>query len=150
MIEIDSCCLRCLAYHILSEINPSTRIDIDADADTVQGRAEKVNTVPASQRLVCHAHLHRIHTSPGSWIGSCQADTFSAVAQTRKTFIGDTLVRRTPIRAIVTKSAVCHVPAMKKCTGCQSIVPGERRKSTGGTFLVDQLEELLGKLLRLR
>ena len=115
----------------------------------MQGSAEKVNTVPASKRLVCHTLLHRIHTSPGSRIGSCQTDTFSAVAQTGKSFIGDSLIRRAAIGAIVTKSAMGHVPAMQKRTGCQDVVPGERRKSTGGTFMIDQLEELLCKLLRL-
>jgi hypothetical protein len=139
-----------LAYHILSEPGPSSGIDIDADPDIVQGCTEKVNTVPASKRLVRHALLHRIHTSPGGRIGSCQANTFSAVAQTGKSFIGDTLVRRATIGAIVAESAMRHVPAMQPSTGCQDVVPDERRKSTGGTFMIDQLEELLCKLLRLR
>ena len=126
-----------LAYHIFSEPGPSSGINIDTDPDTVQGSAEKVNTVPASKRLVCHALLYRIHTSPGGRIGSCQADAFSAVAQTSKSFIGDTLVRRAAIGAIVAKSAMCHVPAMQQSTGCQGVAPGERRKSTGGTFMID-------------
>jgi hypothetical protein len=45
---------------------------------------------------------------------------------------------------------VNHVPAMQKSARGQGVVPGERRKSTGGTFMIDQLEELLGKLLCLR
>ena len=138
-----------LAYHILTEPDPSTGIDIDADADTMQGSAEKVDTVPASKRLVSHTLLHGMNPAPGGRIGSCQADTFSTVAQAGKAFIGDTLIGRAAIRASVAESAVRHVPAMQKRTGGQDVVPGERRKPTGGTFLIDQLEELLGKLLRL-
>ena len=37
-----------LACHIFSEPGPSSGINIDADTDTMQGRAKKVNTVPAS------------------------------------------------------------------------------------------------------
>ncbi len=47
------------------------------------------------------------------------------------------------------ESAVRHVPAMQKRTGGQGVVPGERREPTGGTFVIYQLEELLGELLRL-
>ena len=116
----------------------------------MQGSAEKVNTVPASKGLVRHALLHRIHTCPGGRIGSCKADTFSAIAQACEAFIGDALVGCAAIGAIVAKSAMCHIPAMQKRTRCQGIVPGKRRKSTSGTFMIDQLKELLGKLLRLR
>ena len=103
--------------------------------------------MPTSKRLVCHAFLHRIYTGPGGRIRSCQSDTFAAVAQTCKSFIRDTLVRSAAIGAIVAEAAVCHIPAMQKSAGCQGAVPGERRKPTGGAFLIDQLEELLGKLL---
>ena len=47
-----------LAYHIFSEPDPSTGINIDADADTMQGSTEKVDTVPASERLLSHTLLH--------------------------------------------------------------------------------------------
>ena len=138
-----------LAYHIFSEPNPSVGIDIDTNADTMQGRAEKVDTVPASQRLVSHTLLHGIHISPRRRGWPCQADTFSAVAQAGETLIGDALIRRAAIRAGVAEATVLHVPAMQKRTGGQDVVPGERREPTGGTFVIDQLEELLGKLLRL-
>jgi hypothetical protein len=115
----------------------------------MQGSAEKVDTVPASERLVSHTFLYGIDPGPGSRIGPCQADTFSTVAQARKAFIGDALIRRAAIRAGMTESAVRHVPAMQKRTGGQGAVPGEWRESTGGTFVIDQLEELLGELLRL-
>src|SRR5260370_4766846 len=88
-----------LAYHTFTERDPSAGIDIDADADTMQGRAEKVDTVPAAERLVSHILLHRIHPVPGGRIGSCSADTFSAVAQTGETFIDDALVMWPAIRA---------------------------------------------------
>jgi hypothetical protein len=38
---------------------------------------------------------------------------------------------------------------MQKRTGGQDGVPGEWGEPTGGTFLINQLEELLGELLRL-
>jgi hypothetical protein len=38
---------------------------------------------------------------------------------------------------------------MQKRTGGQDVVPGERGELTGGTFMINQLEELLGELLRL-
>lgn len=47
-----------LAYHIFGEPDPPAGIHIDADADMVQRRAEKVNTVPASEWLVSHAFLN--------------------------------------------------------------------------------------------
>ncbi len=138
-----------LAYHIFTEPDPSAGIDIDTNADTMQGRAEKVDTVPASQRLVSHTLLHGIDPVPGGRIGSCSADTFSAVAQTGEAFIGDALIRRATIRTGVAEAAVRHVPAMQKRTGGQDVVPGERREPAGGTFAIDQVEELLGELLRL-
>jgi len=138
-----------LAYHIFTEPDPSAGIDIDADADTMQGRAEQVDTVPAAERLVSHTLLHGIHPVPGGRIGPCSADTFSAVAQTGEAFIGDALIRRAAIRAGMAEAAVRHVPAMQKRTGGQDVVPGERGELTGGTFMINQLEELLGELLRL-
>jgi len=138
-----------LAYHIFTEPDPSAGIDIDADADTMQGRAEKVDTVPAAERLVSHTLLHGINPVPGGRIGPCSADTFSAVAQAREAIIGNALIRRAAIRASMAESAMRHVPAMQKRTGGQGAVPGEWRESTGGTFVIDQLEELLGELLRL-
>jgi hypothetical protein len=115
----------------------------------MQGSAEKVDTVPASERLVSHTFLYGIDPGPGSRIGPCQADTFSAVAQAREAFIGNALIRRAAIRAGMAESAMRHIPAMQKRTGGQGAVPGEWRESTGGTFVIDQLEELLGELLRL-
>lgn len=136
-----------LAYHIFTEPDPSAGIDIDADADTMQSSAEKVDTVPASKRLVSHTLLHGINTTPGGRIGACQADTFSAVAQASEAFIGNALIRRAAIRASVTEAAMRHVPAMQKRARGQDVVPDERRKPTGGTFVIDQLEELLSELL---
>ena len=46
------------AYHIFTEPDPSTGINIDTNADTMQGSAEKVDTVPASERLLSHTLLH--------------------------------------------------------------------------------------------
>ena len=130
-----------LAYHLFGEPDPAIGIDIDADADTMQGGAEQVDTVPASQRLVSHAFLNGGYTSPGGWIWSCLADILSAVTQTGKAFIGDALVLRTPIRAGMAEATMLHVPAMEQCTGGQGGVPGERRQATGGTIMIDQLEE---------
>ena len=115
----------------------------------MQGCAEKMDTVPASERLVGHTLLHGIHSCPGGWIRSCQADAFTAVAQTGKAFIGDTLIGSAAIWAGVAESAMRHIPAMQKRSGGQCVVPGERRKPTVSSFLIDQLEELLGELLRL-
>src|SRR5215469_17493807 len=93
-----------LAHHIFSEPDPSSGIDVDTNADTMQRRAEKVDTVPTSQRLVSHTLLHGIHISPRRRGWSCQADTFSAVAQAGKAFIGDALIRRAAIRAGVAEA----------------------------------------------
>ncbi len=101
-----------LADHIFSEPDPSASIDIDSDADTMQGSAEEVDTVPTSERLISHTLLHGIDPGPGGRIGASPADTFSAVAQAGETFIGDALIRRAAIRAGVAESAVRHVPAM--------------------------------------
>ena len=133
--------MKVLADHIFSEPDPSASIDIDSDADTMQGSAEKVDTVPTSERLISHTLLHRIDPGPGGRIGASAADTFTAVAQAGETFIGDALIRRAAIRAGMAESAVRHVPAMQKRTGSQGVVPGERRKPTGCTFVIDQLEE---------
>ncbi len=105
--------------------------------------------MPASKRLVSHTFLHGINPAPGGRIGPCQADTFSAVAQASEAFIGNALIRRAAIRAGVAEAAVRHVPAMQKRAGGQDVVPGERGKPTGGTFVIDQLEKLLRELLRL-
>ena len=48
------------------------------------------------------------------------------------------------------KAAVLHVPAMQERARGQGRVPGERRQATGNTIGVNQLEKLLGELLRLR
>src|SRR5258708_18009375 len=104
----------------------------------MQGRAEKVDTVPAAERLVSHTLLHGIHPVPGGLIGPCSADTFSAVAQTGEPFIGDALVRRAAIRAGMAEAAGRPVPAMHKRTGGQDVVPGVRAEPTGGTFLINQ------------
>ena len=101
-----------LTYHIFGEPDRAARVDIDTDADTIQGGAEQVDTVPASQRLMSHAFLNGGHTGPGGRIWSCLADILSAVAQAGKTFIGDALVLGTPIRAGMAEAAVLHVPAM--------------------------------------
>lgn len=101
-----------LAYHIFTEPDPSTGINIDTNADTMQGSAEKVDTVPASERLLSHTLLHGIDPGPGGWIGSCSTNTFSAVTQAGEAFIGDALIGRAAIRAGVAESAVRHVPAM--------------------------------------
>jgi hypothetical protein len=114
----------------------------------MQGRAKKVDTVPASEGLVSHAFLNGRYASPGSRIRSCLTDIFSTVAQASKAFIGNALVRRTTIRTGVAEAAVRHVPAMQKCARGQGSVPGERRQTTSGTIAIDQLEELLGELLR--
>src|SRR5260370_10403543 len=86
-----------LANHIFGEPDRAAGIDIDADADTMQGRAEQVDTVPASQRLVSLAFLNGKHTGPGSWIWSCPPDILSAVSQTSKAFVGDALVLGAPL-----------------------------------------------------
>jgi hypothetical protein len=135
------------AYHIFTEPDPSAGIDINTDADTMQSSAEKMDTVPASERLVSHTLLHGIDPGPGGRIGPSSADTFSTVAQASEAFIGDALIRGAAIRASVTKAAVRHIPAMQKRTRGKCVVPGERREPTGGTFVIDQLEELLGELL---
>src|SRR5260370_25152575 len=88
-----------LAYHIFTEPDPSAGIDIDADADTMQGRAEKVDTVPAAERLVSHTLLHRIHPVPGGRIAPCSADTFSAVTQAAAAHIRDAPLTRASIKA---------------------------------------------------
>ena len=114
----------------------------------MQGRAEKVNTVPASEGLVSHAFLNGGYAAPGCRIRSCLTDIFSAVAQAGEAFIGNALIRRTTIRASVAEAAMRHVPAMQKCARGQGSVPGERRQTTGGMIAIDQLEELLAELLR--
>src|SRR5260370_17504666 len=80
-----------LAYHIFGEPDRAAGIDIDADADTMQGRAEQVDTVPTSQRLVSHAFLNGGHTGPGGRIPSCLAAIFSPVAQPAASFISHSL-----------------------------------------------------------
>ena len=115
----------------------------------MQGSTEKVDTVPAPERLMSHTLLDGIDPGPGGRIGPCPTDTFSTVAQAGEAFIGDALIRRAAIRAGVAETAVRHVPTMQKRTGGQCVVPGERRESTGSTFVIDQLEELLSELLRL-
>ncbi len=134
-------------HHIFGEPGPAVGSNIDANADLVQGGAEQVDPVPAAKRLVSHAFLNGVDASPGCRIRSRQADTLCAVAITGKAFISDALEWRTAIRAIMAKAAVIHIPAMEKCPRSQGAVPGERRQTTGGPFMVDQLEELLGELL---
>ncbi len=136
-------------HHIFGKPDRSACIDIDADADAMKCRAEQVDTMPASEGLVSHAFLNGGYTAPGSRIRSRLTDILSAVAQTGKAFISDALVRRATIRAVVAETAVHHVPAMQECARGQGRVPGKGRQATGGTIAVDQLEELLGELLRL-
>jgi hypothetical protein len=138
-----------LAYHIFTEPDPSSGINIDADADTMQGSTEKVDTVPASERLLSHTLLHGIDPGPGCRKRPCSTNTFSAVAQACEAFISDALIRRAAIRTGMAESAVRHVPAMQKRSGGQGVIPGKRSEPTGGTFVIYQLEELLGELLSL-
>jgi len=115
----------------------------------VQRRAEQVDTVPASERLARHAFLNGVDVVPGRIGWTCQADTFPAVAQASEAFVGDALVRRTPIGAGMAEAAVRHIPAMQQRARGQGIVPGKGRQATGGALVIDQLEELLGELPRL-
>ena len=112
------------------------------------GRAEQVNAMPAAERFVRHAFLHRRDSSPRRWIGTREANIFATVGVAGKAFVGDTLVRRHAVRAVMAKAAVVHVPAMQQRAGGQGGVPSERRQPTGGAVRVDQLEELRGDLLR--
>ncbi len=136
-------------HHIFGEPGPAVGCNIDANADLVQSGAVQVDPVPASNRLVSHAFLNGVDASPGSRVGSRQADTFCAVAITGIAFISDSLEWRTAIRASMAKAAVIHVPAMEKCARSQGGVPGERWQTTGSPLTVDKLEELLGELLGL-
>src|SRR5258708_39647529 len=92
-----------LAYQIFGEPDRATGIDIDADADTMQGRAEQVDTVPTSQRLVSHAFLNGGHTCPGGRIPSRLADIFSPVAPAREPFHCNSLPRGRPIRTRIAR-----------------------------------------------
>ena len=136
-------------HHIFGEPGPAVGSDIDANADLVEGGAEQVDPVPATKRLVSHAFLNGVDASPGCRIRSRHSDILPTVTIARKTFISDTLVRRTTIRASMAKAAVIHVPAMEQCAIGQSSVPCKRRQATGGSIMVDQLEELLAELLGL-
>ena len=111
------CVLRCLerkllTYHIFSEPDIAAAIYINADTDAMQGCAEQVDTMPASQWLVSHAFLNGRHTAPGRRIRSSHANIFTAVAQASKAFIGNALILGHPIRAGMAEAAVFHVPTM--------------------------------------
>ena len=137
-----------LARHIFSEPGPAVRIDVDADADVVQGCAEEVDAVPATQRFTSHAFLNGVDIRPGGigWPGA--ANIFAAVTVIGKAFIGDALAGRTAVGTVVAEAAVVHVPAMQERARSQGGVPGERGQAAGGAVAIDQLEELLGELLR--
>ena len=90
-----------------------------------------------------------VDVAPGRIGWTCQADTFPAVAQAGEALVGDALVRSTPIGAGMAEAAVRHIPAMQQRARGQGIVPGKGRQATGGALVIDQLEELLGELLRL-
>src|SRR5258708_3551685 len=118
-----------LAYQIFGEPDRATGIDIDADADTMQGRAEQVDTVPTSQRLVSHAFLNGGHTCPGGRIRSCLADIFSAVAQASEAFIGNPPPSLTPLTTGLPKAPTHHFPTLQQCARGQGSVPGEGRQA---------------------
>lgn len=139
-----------LARHIFSEPDRTARVDVDADADAVQSRAEEMDAVPAAERLVSHAFLNVVHAAPGSRIGASLTDILPAVAIASKAFVGDALVLRHTVRTGVAEAAMHHVPAMQERAGGQRGVPGEGRQTAGRTITVNQLEELAGELLRFR
>ena len=126
-----------LACHIFGEPWPSVSIDVDADANAVQGRAEKVDAVPASEGFASHAFLNGVHAVPGCRIWSGAANIFAAITQAGEAFIGDALVRRAAIWAIVAEATMRHVPAMQERARGQGIVPGERRQPADGAIMVD-------------
>lgn len=137
-----------LTHHIFGEPGPAVAIDIDADTDLMQGCAKKVDTMPATERLVGHAFLNGGYSPPGSRIRSCQADILTTVRPASKAFIANALIGSASIGAVMAETAMCHVPTMQQSARSQSCIPSERWQTTGGTIMVDQLEELLGKLLR--
>src|ERR1700726_2699412 len=106
-----------LARHIFGEPDRAAGINRDADANLVKSRAEKMDAVPASKRLVSHTFLNGGHAAPGSRIWACLGNILSAVAHTGKTFIRNTLVRRHTIGTKMAEAAVNHVPAMEQCAG---------------------------------
>lgn len=124
-------------YHIFSEPDPPAGIDIDPNANGMQGRTEKVDTVPAAECFVSHPFLNGGDAAPGGRIWSRVGNIFSAVAQAGETFIGDALARLTPIRAGMAESTVSHIPAMEKRARGQGCVPGKGRQATGCTIVID-------------
>ena len=77
--------------HIFGEPDEAIRGDDNADAHAVQGRAEKVDAVPAADRLILHTVLNSGDTRPGRAGWSCLADILSAVAQAGKALVSDAL-----------------------------------------------------------
>ena len=76
------------------------------------------------------------------WVGwPGAANIFAAIAEASEAFVSNALILRHTVGAGMTEAAVRHVPAMQERARGQGIVPGERRQATGGTIMVDQLEE---------
>ena len=138
---------RLLGHHVFGEPDVAAGVNVDADADAVQGRAEQVNAMPATQRLVRHAFLNGVDTAPGRRIRTGHPDAFSAVAPTGEAFVGDALVWRHAVGTVMAEAAVRHVPAMQQRARGQRVVPGKGGQSAGGALAINQVEKLLSELL---
>src|SRR5579859_756703 len=102
-----------LAYHVLGEPEPTSRIHDKANAYTMQRGAGQVDAMPACRRLVDHALLYIIYAAPWRGIGTCQANTLAAIRKARETFVSDAHTLVKSIGAGMAKTAMDHVPAMQ-------------------------------------
>ena len=135
-----------LTYHIFGEPEPTSGIDDDADAYTVEGSTGQVDAVPTGGWFVPHALLHIIDATPGSGIWTGKTYVLTTIGITGETFVCDTCTLVFTVRTCMTETAVDHVPAMQACAPGKRIVPDKGIETNGGAILINELKELLRDL----
>ena len=130
---------RHLAYDVFGEPDPASGVDVDADANVVEGSAGQVDAVPAGGRLVDHAFLYGVDAAPGGWIGAREANTLAAVCKL-EAFVGDADALIYAIWAGMAEATMHHVPAMQASASGEGAVPNKWIEAANSTVMVDQGE----------
>ena len=100
---------------IFSKPDITGGVYIDANAPTMECRAEKVDAMPASGWLIYHALLNTMHAIVSGGERSSPADAFAAIGIASEAFVRDALTLIEAIGAGMAKTTVIHIPAMQTC-----------------------------------
>jgi len=138
--------LSSLANKVFGEPDVAIRVDIDADAHTLQSGAGQVDAMPAGGGLVDHRFLDLMDAIPRCWVGTGVGDIFATVRIAGEAFIGNALALGFPIGAGMAEAAMKHIPAVQACATGQGLTPGVGIEASCGSITIDDSEDLPGEL----